>query len=70
VVFTMTEDPDWDGETRRIDPEMLRDHLGDDLAPFTYLITGPPAMVDGVVQTLENAGIPEAQVRPERFSGY
>jgi ferredoxin-NADP reductase len=70
VVFTMTEDPDWDGETRRIDPEMLRDHLGDDLAAFTYLITGPPAMVDGVVQTLENAGIPEAQVRPERFSGY
>jgi ferredoxin-NADP reductase len=49
---------------------MLRDHLGDDLAAFTYLITGPPAMVDGVVQTLENAGIPEAQVRPERFSGY
>jgi ferredoxin-NADP reductase len=70
VILTMTEDQDWDGETRRIDPEMLRDHLGDDLAAFTYLITGPPAMVDGVVQTLENAGIPEAQVRPERFSGY
>jgi ferredoxin-NADP reductase len=70
VVFTMTEDPGWEGETRRIDAEMLRDHLGEELDSYTYLVAGPPAMVNGVVETLEGAGIPEDQVRPARFSGY
>ena len=70
IVFTMTEDSDWEGETRRIDADMLRDHLGEELDSYTYLIAGPPAMVDGVVETLQGAGIPEDRVRPERFSGY
>ena len=29
VVLTMTDDDGWDGETRRIDEAMLREHLGD-----------------------------------------
>jgi ferredoxin-NADP reductase len=70
LVLTMTDDPAWDGESRRIDAELLHDHLGDELQSFTYLIAGPPAMVDGVVGTLQAAGVPEAQVRPARFSGY
>ena len=70
LVLTMTDDPDWDGETRRIDADMLRDHLGGDLDAFTYLIAGPPPMVEAVSGVLEEAGVPEDQVRPERFSGY
>jgi ferredoxin-NADP reductase len=70
VVFTMTQDPGWDGETRRIDADMLRDHLGEELGSYTYLIAGPPAMVDGVAEALQGAGIPEDQVLPARFSGY
>src|SRR5258705_1354841 len=70
VVLTMTEDPGWEGETRRIDAEFLRDHLGDELQSFTYLIAGPPGMVDGVVRTLEAVGVAEERVRPARFSGY
>jgi ferredoxin-NADP reductase len=70
VVFTMTEDPGWEGETRRIDAEMLRDHLGEELDSYTYLVAGPPAMVNGVAEALEGAGIPEDQVLPARFSGY
>jgi len=70
LVLTMTEDSAWDGESRRIDAEFLRDHLGDELQSSTYLIAGPPAMVDGVVETLRAAGVPEEQVRPDRFSGY
>lgn len=69
IVFTMTKDSGWDGETRRIDADMLRDHLGD-LDAYTYLIAGPPAMVDGVAEALQGAGIPEDQLRPARFSGY
>ncbi|MDX6512218.1 MAG: hypothetical protein QOE36_1722 [Gaiellaceae bacterium] len=69
LVLTMTDDPDWDGESRRIDPAMLRDHLGD-LDKYTYLVAGPPPMVEGVVDALGTAGVPEDQIRPDRFSGY
>jgi ferredoxin-NADP reductase len=70
LVLTMTDDPAWDGEKRRIDAEFLRDHLGEDLQSFIYLIAGPPAMVEGVVGTLKAAGLPEERLRPARFSGY
>jgi ferredoxin-NADP reductase len=70
IVFTMTQDSGWEGETRRIDAEMLRDYLGEELDSYTYLIAGPPAMVDGVAEALQGAGIPEDQVLPARFSGY
>ena len=70
IVYTMTQDSGWEGETRRIDAEMLRDYLGEELDSYTYLIAGPPAMVDGVAEALQGAGIPEDQVLPARFSGY
>jgi ferredoxin-NADP reductase len=70
VVFTMTDDSGWDGETRRIDAAMLRDHLGDDLGSFTFLIAGPPKMVDAMEAIVSGAGVPEGQIRPARFSGY
>ena len=70
VVFTMTDDSRWDGETRRIDAAMLRDHLDADLGSFTYLIAGPPKMVEAMEELLSAQGVPEEQVRPERFSGY
>jgi ferredoxin-NADP reductase len=70
LVLTMTEDPGWDGESRRIDAATLRDHLGDDLNAYTYLIAGPPGMVEAMEKMLADAGVPEEQVRPEQFSGY
>jgi ferredoxin-NADP reductase len=69
LIVTMTEDPEWDGESRRIDADMLRDHLGE-LEAFTYLVAGPPAMVEAVAEQLSQAGVPEEQVLPSRFSGY
>jgi NAD(P)H-flavin reductase len=65
----MTDDEGWDGESRRVGGEMLADHL-DDLSEPTYLVAGPPAMVESVVESLAAAGIPEEQVLPDRFSGY
>jgi ferredoxin-NADP reductase len=70
LVLTMTDDAGWDGETRRIDADVLRDHLGDDLGAFTYLVAGPPGMVGAMEKMLAEAGVPDEQVRPERFSGY
>jgi ferredoxin-NADP reductase len=70
LVLTMTDDLSWNGESRQIDAELLRAHLGDALESSTYLVAGPPAMVDGILSTLDAAGVPERQVRPDRFSGY
>jgi len=70
LVPTMTEDPSWRGETRRIGAELLRDHLAGDLSAYRYLVAGPPPMVDGVTSELTAAGVPEDRVQADRFSGY
>jgi ferredoxin-NADP reductase len=70
LVLTMTEDSSWNGETRRIGPDLLRDQLADDLGSYTYLVAGPPAMVDSMVETLHTARVPDEQVTADRFSGY
>jgi ferredoxin-NADP reductase len=70
LVLTMTDDAAWEGESRRIGAELLRDQLGERWQERVYLITGPPAMVDGVVESLKDAGVPESQLLPDRFSGY
>ena len=70
VVLTMTDDPDWDGETRRIGADLLHDQLGSGLGSFEYLVAGPPPMVEGVEETLRTVGVPEESIHPDRFSGY
>lgn len=70
LVATMTQDPGWTGETRRIDAAMLADVLEGDLGSYTYLVAGPPPMTEGVVDALKGAGIPEGQILSDRFSGY
>jgi ferredoxin-NADP reductase len=69
LVTIMTDEPGWDGESRRIDADVLREHLGE-LADSTYLVAGPPAMVEAVAGQLAEAGVPDEQVLPSRFSGY
>lgn len=70
VVLTMTDDPGWEGEQRRIGAELLGDVLGGRSGSSTFLIAGPPPMVKAVAEALGSAGVPEDQIRPEGFSGY
>ena len=69
VVLTMTQDDGWDGESRHVGPDMLRDHLGE-LTDYTFVVAGPPAMANGVAESIKGAGVPEEQVLSEGFSGY
>ena len=66
----MTQDPGWEGETRKVDAQFVEDHLGEDLDAHTFLVAGPPAMVEGVQRALEAAGVQEKNVIAERYSGY
>jgi ferredoxin-NADP reductase len=70
LVLTMTQDPGWAGETRKIDSRFVRDYLGDGVDEYTFLVAGPPAMVEGVQQALDEAGVEEENVIAERYSGY
>jgi ferredoxin-NADP reductase len=69
VVLTITEQEGWEGESRRIDADMLREHLGD-LDAKQFLVAGPPPMAEGVSQSLLTAGVPEERVLTDGFSGY
>ena len=69
-IATMTDDPEWDGESRKIDAKFFRDHLGDGLNDHTYLIAGPPPMVAAMTDALAEAGVDEEHVIPEKYSGY
>jgi glycine betaine catabolism B len=70
LVLTMTEDEGWEGESRYVSGDLLRDHLDRGLGDYTYLVAGPPPMVESVVETLQAAGVPEDRILPDRFSGY
>jgi ferredoxin-NADP reductase len=70
LVLTMTQDPGWEGETRKVDSQFFEDYLGEDLNEYTFLVAGPPAMAEGVQQALEEAGVQDENVVAERYSGY
>ena len=70
LVLTMTDDPAWDGETRRIDAGFFRDYLGDRLNEVTYMVAGPPGMVRAMKEALAEAGAADEHVVADSFSGY
>jgi ferredoxin-NADP reductase len=73
LICTMTQMPKsrmkWNGETGRIDKEMLSRHLSN-LHGLIYYVAGPPAMVAGLRKMLVGAGIDEDDIRSEDFAGY
>ena len=70
VVATMTDDPEWEGEPRRIDAGFFRDHVGAELDEATFMIAGPPPMVSAMEEALAEAGVDEERVVSDKFSGY
>jgi ferredoxin-NADP reductase len=70
LVLTMTDDPGWDGERRRMDAQFFRDHVGDLIGEATLMVAGPPAMVEAMKEALAKAGVAEDRIRAERYSGY
>jgi ferredoxin-NADP reductase len=70
LVLTMTDDPGWSGEARRLDAAVLRELLGDELAGSTFLVAGPPGMAEAVHAALLEAGADDEHVHVDRFSGY
>jgi ferredoxin-NADP reductase len=72
-IATMTEmrrsKKTWNGETRRIDQEMLSMYLNELRGPI-YYVAGPPALVSGMRKMLVASGVDEDDIRSDEFSGY
>ena len=59
----------WNGETGLIDQEMLGKYLKGAASPI-YYVAGPPAMVKGLHEMLNQAGMKDDDIRAEEFAGY
>ena len=59
----------WSGETGFINQEMLEKYLNEAVSPI-YYIAGPPAMVKGLHEMLNKAGLSDDDIRSEEFAGY
>jgi ferredoxin-NADP reductase len=70
LVLTMTEDPGWKGESRKIDARFFEDYVEGDLNDYTYLVAGPPEMTAAMEQALAEAGVNEENVIAEGYTGY
>lgn len=60
---------EWNGERGVIDKAMLEKYLGTAKSPIYYVV-GPPGMVTGLHNMLNEAGIDDDDIRTEGFSGY
>lgn len=59
----------WTGETGYINAEMLSRFM-DDLTSPIYYVAGPEGLVTAMRKTLGEAGVSDAELRAEEFSGY
>ena len=65
----MTQDPRWEGETRKVDAKFLADYFEKDLNQYAFLVGGPPGIAEGVQGALREAGVQDENVIT-RYSGY
>jgi ferredoxin-NADP reductase len=72
-VGTMTEmikskEP-WSGETGMLNAEIIKKYIEDVTKPVWY-ISGPPAMVSAMCNTLQTLNVAKENIKTEEFSGY
>lgn len=69
LILTMTDDPNWQGEKRKVDAQFIKDYFPNVNAQ-SYMVVGPPAMVDAVQRSLLEAGVDISNIKIENFTGY
>jgi ferredoxin-NADP reductase len=72
LVLTMTGmqySDSWDGETRRIDADMVKEASRGLPRPH-YYVAGTPDMAEDMRQMLDDMGIDDDDIHSEDFTGY
>jgi predicted ferric reductase len=68
LVHVLSDEPDYEGETGFITPELLKRRLQRDLKQHEFLICGPPEMTMTLESGLKGEGVPDEQIHHELFS--
>lgn len=68
-ILTMTEDPAWAGEKRKIDARFIKEYFPN-INSYGYFVVGPPPMVEAVQKALLEAGVEINNITIENFTGY
>lgn len=74
IVYTLTS-PDvdtktWQGRAGYIDDRMIKEEISD-FNKRTFYICGPPMMVEGLINILQNKlGVQKNKIKTENFAGY
>lgn len=69
LILTMTEDPSWQGEKRRIDANFIKEYFPE-VNANNYFVVGPPPMVEAIQKSLREAGVDIENMVVENFTGY
>lgn len=69
LILTMTEDPNWQGEKRKIDANFIKEYFSNVNENY-YMVVGPPPMVEAVQNSLTEAGVLVENLKIEKFTGY
>lgn len=69
LILTMTDDPVWSGENRRIDSRFIKDYIKEWRSSL-YFVVGSPAMVKAVYEELLTLGVKPENIKYEEFIGY
>ncbi len=73
TVYTLTDancvPPDWQGETGRVDAEMIAKTVPD-YRERTFYLSGPRSLVVGFEEVLRKIGIPKSRIKTDFFPGF
>ena len=69
LIATMTQDPNWQGEKRRINGQFIKEYFPKPEENI-YFIAGTPRFVPVVFKEIKDTGVPILNLRMEIFTGY
>ena len=69
VVFTMTDDREWKGESSRINSRFIKRYVKTPKSKLYYL-AGSPRMNYDITEALHTLGVPAKNIKTEDFTGY
>jgi predicted ferric reductase len=67
IIHVLSDEPNYTGESGRIDDEKIKRLVPDFLSRDIFLC-GPPPMMEGLIVLLQSLGVPKKQIHYERFS--
>jgi len=69
MIVTVTSDPQWQGESSRVDEAFIKKYIPE-VAAHLFYISGPPQAVESVSAVLRGLDVAPDLIKTENFTGY